>query len=811
METLDNIYFPKNNSKFNKNNYVEFLEQLNKIIINIFTNKTFKFNFNMVYTNIYNYCINIDLVKCEDVRIINNDINDNLINFIEELIITSLEKTEKFLKYFKADTFLDQYLIEYKHFVESLNICNKLFAYKINELKYNFVDFGLKKWSSILKNLNNKFFNFIINKINYYKENYKYVNFNTIDNMSNALDVDNFDINNLSNNVDVDNLSNNVDLNNLSNTIENKSYFDDELFLYNDVLENIEKIETTLNNIFDHINELIVKHILDIDFFKVWFTDNYVDYLQENFILLNETINKTDTYKEFISKIDNIYNNYNAINKIFSLNIIDSFDSIFKKTFITNNIKFITTNIHVLLTKLDIKKFKHSFSLNEELMENIYLSINHMLYDKSLCEHVSYVIVKYIKFIINEEFTLCYSKFERFEHFIDYVYFIDTIILEIKNKLLLNDKNTHDLYKTFEFIEEILINTIKKNSLEKIQKYIDVYIKLNIYSNKKVPLSFFSDYIEKYILRNDELVREEITVLYKKYLTQRLILYNFDTKYVIIEKSILSNITNVSGLFSKQLIMLNDIILSKTLSKELNYVYDSNCSFLALTDGIWNNNDDHFNLNNEFKTKFDNVKTNIELFYNCKYEKRKINWNYNLSSCVLAYTVNNKTYDLECNIEIANILTKFNEISEFSVNEINDYYNYKPILNFLTKMKLIILENDKYKLNETFVYKKNKVSLIAKYIKFKITKNNESDLDKTKSNNISRKNAIVFSQEDIFNAFVVRKMKHIETTTKDNLIDVIKTKFKDTELSFINKCLDKLVDQDFITYNSDSCVYDYVK
>ena len=94
--------------------------------------------------------------------------------------------------------------------------------------------------------------------------------------------------------------------------------------------------------------------------------------------------------------------------------------------------------------------------------------------------------------------------------------------------------------------------------------------------------------------------------------------------------------------------------------------------------------------------------------------KKKLQWNFDTSTCVLNFNKNNINYNIECSYKIADILFLFNEKDYINLDLIDIKY-----INLLKNINLISINDDKCFINEKFKYHTKKINLLKNDILFK--------------------------------------------------------------------------------------------
>ena len=281
---------------------------------------------------------------------------------------------------------------------------------------------------------------------------------------------------------------------------------------------------------------------------------------------------------------------------------------------------------------------------------------------------------------------------------------------------------------------------------------------------------------------------EEIFVIYKNYLIKRLYKYNFSKKYRDIESKLILEFQNKLKFYNiyKLKKINDDLYTSHELSNEFNNIFKQNSDLIITTPGIWNISSSKPDFQNkEFNEEFNLFIGKANEFYKCKYNNRDLNWNTQLSSCVLNYNIGDKQIQLECSLDQADILFNFNKESVLTLKKSKG-------LVTLVKNKIIIRDGNNFSLNNNFNTKKKFISIRTYKPNKKLKKKEEQEE--------------IITKIDIISLFVVRKLKHDYILEKENLINQVNEKYNyDNDL--INKTLEKLVDDCYIEFNNGKYKY----
>jgi len=506
-----------------------------------------------------------------------------------------------------------------------------------------------------------------------------------------------------------------------------------------------------LNDFMDTIFLCMHKKIIDETVFYNYIGNVILDYITNKLIEFSEK--SYGSNKELIETIEQINHFYTNSLNILNLEILEA--------------KYIINFKKRILYKFsDLMKIELNTILNSSVTDNI----------KLLTKIINYCNdYKYIKTKLNEYFTKTYNSYTHFNDILDVFYLTNMIYEEFM-------KIEYIVYYRADVIE---VKNIFKDTITIAENY-DKYIRTFVYKNK-VNINHFCTNLCLYFKKYEE--NELVIVYYKKYLIKRLYKYNFNDYYIKKEIDIIKKIeyiwnTNKSILF-KLNIIANDLLSSQSLSYEFNSIYNNANNITITTDGMWNllPVNRPFS-NNNFNNEYNVLRENFTIFFNCKYSNKKLDWNNDISSCILNYYINDSdTIEITCSLKIANILYDFNNNNSIS--------KQNNISKYLEHYKIVKEENNVYILND---------DLDIKNINIKFLNSKKKKLKK-KSNN-----EIVFTQKELLEAFVVRLLKKKKIIDYDNMLSLIQNKY-DLTNEFIDSSLNKLVDNSYIKKETTNYIY----
>ena len=526
--------------------------------------------------------------------------------------------------------------------------------------------------------------------------------------------------------------------------------------------ENFSETSHFIREIIDSIHYFTDNNLIEEDYFQKKVVSKVFNYLEQSVLIFSENIFSSS--EMMIITIDQFYNFYIKLIHVLNLEIIENlFISKFEFHVLNKYLNLIENEFVVTLSKFTLDNFTNNFSLDDNLINHLNKCIKYSLDRKNLNN------------IISDLFNKLDSKLNNFT---------DKLYLKFMF-LLMHDKldKLNEIY--FEKLDEIFDCKFKKfnYNLKELIGHFDKYITDVLYKSPN-NINLFID-ILIYQLDTDN---EEIFVIYKNYLIKRLYKYNFSKKYRDIESKLILEFQNKLKFYNiyKLKKINDDLYTSHELSNEFNNIFKQNSDLIITTPGIWNISSSKPDFQNkEFNEEFNLFIGKANEFYKCKYNNRDLNWNTQLSSCVLNYNIGDKQIQLECSLDQADILFNFNKESVLTLKKSKG-------LVALVKNKIIIRDGNNFSLNNNFNTKKKFISIRTYKPNKKLKKKEEQEE--------------IITKKDIISLFVVRKLKHDYILEKENLINQVNEKYNyDNDL--INKTLEKLVDDCYIEFDNGKYKY----
>ena len=542
----------------------------------------------------------------------------------------------------------------------------------------------------------------------------------------------------------------------------------------------------TISYIIDYSNYLIEIDFLNKDYLYSYLVKPVINDLNNYYTRISsETLNSTNviTYIDFVNKSFKIELElskkffHNFSNKIYEncymILIHDKLDKILL------NIEDIMKNPDSLNIINYMYSYESKYIQTDQLIEwhnSHKLDSSEICHIRSLQLDDSVIlqdsIINYIKITNIEFFTKTDSTYN------EYITYILELHAKYSNlfKLYLGNNN----YITDKF-DKLLKQLINKNVSisDNLNKYYDHLIKnneLDAIDNSIFIINYLDDY--------DIFIK-----YYQKYLAKRL-LSNSNLEN---EQNIINQIKDICGFdYSNRLIkMISDIKLSNDITLEYNQFNKSNTSFNIITSGIWPLVSINSNLISVIN---DDIKKFTDL-YDSKYNGRKLQWCDKLSRAEVSTIFLKKKYSFTVSTYQLGILLLFNSYDTLTIKLISEYLNIDiEILtdpaNILVKSKLLILENEEYKINYNYKSKNLKKNL-----------NITLKVDKVKEN----KKIVEESETDmnfILQSIIIKIMKTRKELDHDILVNEcitnIGNRFK-IKLSIIKKCIEILIDKEYLS------------
>ena len=500
-----------------------------------------------------------------------------------------------------------------------------------------------------------------------------------------------------------------------------------------------------------HINNLWYKYINKIYILEDIFVYMYKDaviYLDDCFLktyVLNTVYIKlwdtTILYKlgpSINTKIESILNNVrenkdNLLLNITKIQLIELLKTYYKPRYV-NLIDFIYKKGIEFYNQLFIERCVDLQSFNYFILHYKAVEINIIdKYEFEYKNHKDYRLQRYIT-------DLTFNQIIEINRFLEV--HVTTVFFEINNNLnIFNDNYNKDDLTHIKILFElttnyglpyhrkglmtIIIKTLHKNS--SIQTDIDFYFKviailkeLNLYDTYGY---LYSDYlktqliedkdiettlntkINKMMQKNNSQVNsfylllkainfDIFSLLYQKSLYKRLLIRNI---HLDLESSFILSLKQ-QNLISRPIeVMIKDIHTSKSL----NFI-DSKLNLTIGSKGMWPVNQALSKIPDSFKSYSNHIESN----YKKKYPNRQLSW-HSLNAIIKF-----KSYELQIGCHYVDLLNKFNDTDSIKKESICYKTLNKKKLDNLVSIKLLIDEDDSYRINDEFTYTKKKINLL---------------------------------------------------------------------------------------------------
>ena len=527
---------------------------------------------------------------------------------------------------------------------------------------------------------------------------------------------------------------------------------DEDIYYINELLENIYYCSS---------NKIIESNIFEENIGN----EVYI-YLEKTVCENSKIIKYSPNFLTFINKLNEFYTKQLELLNL--ENLLSKYNKLFHEKIIMTNDHLIKVEFYNLLYNINIDTFKLEYSIEIDKIVNLNYCLNYC-YDN---EFIQSTLNKWID---------SYSITD-FASILDLIYL--THLLYIKLQEIDQSTKLESIYNTTLYLYTTYLPN-DKSVIEKFDKYIREYL----YKKINIPLESFYNSLSLYFTNYIE--EDILFVYYKSFLIKRLNRYNFNSDYIEIEINIIEAICyklNTPNLHKLNIIK-NDLIASKSYSHEFNTIYNRECNLIISTDGIWNIQPKTYDFTNTyFNTILNEFTLEFSSFYNCKYQNKKLDWNYDTSSCVLNYNINSeKSIDIDCPLKYANILCEFNDNDRYK----SDNKGIIKYCNELVKYGILKLNNSVYVLN-TNIKQKN---ITIKHV-----------LTKLKTIKKSQKREIVFTKKELAELFIIRSVKRVNCMSEEQIIESTRDKY-DIETSLIHKILDKCIDNQYLSKEDNNYFY----
>jgi hypothetical protein len=718
-----------------------FLISLEKNINNLYFNREL-FDFDETYTEIYTFAFRH--INCNFEK----NIFEDILGYIDKIIVNILQKKTgiTFLNriggYNKHILVLENYLKLYNEMVDNAELCDRLFDFYIKKLgkSYNnFVNITNNLWGKIV-----------------YKP------------IENVLSVGIISL--------IDEMYDNTD--------------------HNKIILNIQKYFKIMNSLEHGVQSN--KNTYFISFFSNYLYKYLVSKLDKHKVNIN---NSGLLY--FISVFYNTFEKNKQNLKRYGLDLY-----IYENYFLTQAC-LCCPEIGMLITnQLPVVIEQYYYTLYNRFILNYSFEI-----DNKIIVDIQNFIYIYLESYYSCIDLICITFLDRlfsnsdFEIIFNNTIFIDTLMEKIHKQKLMNNVNLIG----FNLNTKNLINKIDEFILCKVSEIepkllitqVHKFIENTVYKNPVLNPTFI--YVIKEFLNFVGYNKgEELMIFYKYFLIKRIYKNYDDITKLNLELYLIKNLQKNFDfpILSKLGIILNDTITSHKLFNEYKQIYDpclDNILLRVETYGIWDRKFIGDKSNHIGNTELSEFTHNFSEFYASKYEKRNLKWNIDASTSDIDFLSDKIRISLfECDIELTNILLRFNSHQFIETRDLTNTGNQK--MEMLGKIKLLINKDGKYYINSGYSRKKN-----LNLKKLKTTYLNFQDRKNKKHSNIIG-NEIKICREDYINLLIVRFLKKHRKEKKNILIGLIIKKYN-YDMAFIKQTLTKLESNGYILSCNDSYEY----
>jgi hypothetical protein len=598
------------------------------------------------------------------------------------------------------------------------------------------------------------------------------------------------------------------------NNLENNEFLDKYYELYN----NLQKHNITINKLFSYffqVNKLKTpskiflnywcEYIVSISINKL--TNIFIDLLKLNKV--PELIKIINNFKEFENKsyflvISDCYLTYvkNETKNIINKNHfnVEKFINFFEN--ITNmNKLFLDKTIHIVnefINEIVIKNFNNLLNSLKDQNKLLINNVEEIVFNNyNICDKFSKQID-----IVNLHYKLLikFNEKETLQHY-------NQLLKDLFNEKILGifkDFNVKILLTYLEFID-LLYDNIDIQKYGVTYNFYDSIIKEKIENivNSNDFIKSLLKYLNQNITKNINYVKylgviisalkdkDLFGILYKKSLVKRIVQsrkINYENEVLYMNKLLFFNNIDCS---SRVQVILNDYKKSLTSDKEFLNINHIPSKVLVTTFDMWDIKPSLCNfVSKEFEEKYNNFKSEYDLYYNCRNENKTLQWCDNLSNCVIIFECN----ELICSLEQADILSLFNNCDKICL----DNYNIKPnILDSLIDSKILNFHNNLLFINPEF--KINNTLNLTRFLKLKNKKNSLKTM----------KEKLLWEKETYIDAFIIKYLKKTINCDKNTLFEKTFEKYENLQIQrdFFEKRIEKLKDKDYISIENNILKY----
>ena len=679
-------------------------------------------------------------------------------------------------------------------FQELYNEINDLLLYEVSTSTIDYIENILKNYSSDIKNKIEEIIK--LDKEKFY-ENFNNLWYNVVHNFNLLGKI----ANRYENKVYGNNQKNTIYtkfLNFLNSNLINSDLYTSN-FIINRTIEEINNFRRKIiNKEITYNKENIVQNLSKIKYVINFLSETglYNEYFNKNYLSESKKFYEENSLKQIQESNLDEYIAY--INIIFPLE-----NTIIMEYLNQISLKPLLNDLNNILLKDKIKiifnKFFNSqndniiFSENFELMKKIFLLFKEIKIESEIKKYFNDYIQKCSNKIY-ELYSLNYLELynhltllkTNINNFISISFLNEESFKSLMKKNLTQTLNIKQNFITDVFsryIEHLLIETAKKETIDKLKENINEFIILFKYIENK-------DMFEHYFIKR----------------FANICLYNLNVSEEL-QNYLIERLKKECGNFfvSKSEEMISDVKLSKelndnfieqsTLLKDNNIIFNfsiySNYSWPISKIIIGNINDNITSIQNEFYN-----------FYKKKNPGKTVKWHLPYCSSEIEFNgLENKNYIIKANGIHTLILYNFKKSKkELTINDIVSLTNLdkeilKEHLNDIINYKILIYDSEKdiYSFNDNFQNEENEINLINFNKEKNLFIENEKIEKKT-----------IIDRKPVCDCYLMRTLKSKKIMNKDDLIEEVYQKLPyQSDKEFIQKRLEQLINNKYISIDGN--------
>ena len=296
---------------------------------------------------------------------------------------------------------------------------------------------------------------------------------------------------------------------------------------------------------------------------------------------------------------------------------------------------------------------------------------------------------------------------------------------------------------------------------------------------------------------------DEFQILLQNFLARRFISNDFNERDKIFALAI-SNIETLDMLSSRIRVMLKDTNSFKNLNDDYRSIYGVGVQsdYKVITNGIWGIKETTFMDEqagykiNRLPADLKQLTTEFQEFYDMKYERRKLTWNFSHTNLEMDFMINDKVYNIHTTFPISQVLLYFNTYNKLmKIDVIREKISLRNI-DLLKSFKIIKEIGDHYVINEEFIADPSQPIILTG------VKNTIKRLEPVKTN------TDMLEIDDMIKCFLMKIVKQLNGTQikRDILIQecIDRVKYRvEVDRARVNKGLKKLVEGDYLIVTNE--------